>query len=65
MGKCRILPAIDMIDGQCVRLVQGDYDQKTVFAADPVAKAGEFKALGADIERKVFLDDESKVTAAG
>ena len=56
MSKCRILPAIDMIDGQCVRLVQGDYDQKTVFADDPVAKAKEFKALGADSIHLVDLD---------
>lgn len=56
MGKCQILPAIDMIDGQCVRLVQGDYDKKTVFAADPVAKAMEFKALGADSIHLVDLD---------
>lgn len=56
MSKCRILPAIDMIDGQCVRLVQGDYDQKTVFAADPVAKAKEFLALGADSIHLVDLD---------
>ena len=56
MSKCRILPAIDMIDGQCVRLVQGDYDQKTVFADDSVAKAKEFKALGADSIHLVDLD---------
>lgn len=56
MGKCQILPAIDMIDGQCVRLVQGDYAQKTVFAADPVAKAKEFKTLGADSIHLVDLD---------
>ncbi len=56
MGKCRILPAIDMIDGQCVRLVQGDYDKKTVFAADPVAKAKEFLSLGADSIHLVDLD---------
>ncbi|MBQ4093232.1 MAG: 1-(5-phosphoribosyl)-5-[Firmicutes bacterium] len=56
MKKCQILPAIDMIDGQCVRLVQGDYDQKTVFAVDPVAKAKEFLALGADSIHLVDLD---------
>lgn len=56
MSTFQILPAIDMIDGQCVRLVQGDYDQKTVFAPDPVEKAKEFKTLGADSIHLVDLD---------
>ena len=64
MKKCQILPAIDMIDGQCVRLVQGDYDQKTVFAADPVAKAKEFSALGADSIHLVDLDGAKDGTTA-
>ena len=45
-----------MIDGQCVRLVRGDYDQKTVFAADPLVKAKEFEAAGADSIHLVDLD---------
>lgn len=56
MKPCRILPAIDMIDGQCVRLVRGDYEKKTVFSDDPVAKAWEFKELGADSIHLVDLD---------
>ncbi|MEE0777034.1 MAG: 1-(5-phosphoribosyl)-5-[(5-phosphoribosylamino)methylideneamino]imidazole-4-carboxamide isomerase [Bacillota bacterium] len=56
MKQFQILPAIDMIDGQCVRLVQGDYAQKTVFAPDPVAKAKEFKTIGADSSHLVDLD---------
>ncbi len=56
MRTFQILPAIDMIDGQCVRLVRGDYAQKTVFAADPVAKAREFLQLGADSIHLVDLD---------
>ena len=37
-----IYPAIDIIDGKCVRLVQGDYSQKTTFSDSPldVAKNG-------------------------
>ena len=31
-----IIPAIDLIDGQVVRLYQGDYDQKTAYQKDPV-----------------------------
>ncbi len=34
-----LIPAIDLIDGQCVRLRQGDYADKTVFDSDPVAVA--------------------------
>ena len=56
MKEFQILPAIDMIDGQCVRLIQGDYGKKTVFAPDPVAKAKEFQALGADSIHLVDLD---------
>lgn len=56
MKAFQILPAIDMIDGQCVRLIQGDYGKKTVFAPDPVAKAKEFQALGADSIHLVDLD---------
>ena len=37
-----ILPAIDLMDGQCVRLRQGRADQRTVYAADPVAQAKAF-----------------------
>ena len=56
MKEFQILPAIDMIDGQCVRLIQGDYGKKTVFAPDPVGKAKEFQALGADSIHLVDLD---------
>lgn len=41
-----LIPAIDIIDGKCVRLTKGDYDQKTVYNEDPVAQAREFEALG-------------------
>ncbi len=56
MSSFQILPAIDMIDGQCVRLVRGDYAQKTVFADDPLIKAKEFEAAGADSIHLVDLD---------
>ncbi len=35
----RIVPAVDIRDGRCVNLVQGDYARETVFAEDPVAQA--------------------------
>ena len=41
-----IIPAIDIIDGQCVRLVKGDYGKKTVYGSDPVAVAKEFERHG-------------------
>jgi phosphoribosylformimino-5-aminoimidazole carboxamide ribotide isomerase len=42
-----ILPAIDLRGGKCVRLLQGDYAQETVFADDPVAMARHWESLGA------------------
>ena len=41
-----IIPAIDIIDGKCVRLRQGDYDQKTVYVASPVEVAKQFADAG-------------------
>ncbi len=51
-----ILPAIDLIDGKCVRLTQGDYAQKTVYNEDPVAVAKEFEACGLQKLHVVDLD---------
>ena len=41
-----IIPAIDLIDGKCVRLTQGDYNQKKVYNEDPVAVAQSFEDAG-------------------
>ena len=41
-----LIPAIDIIDGKCVRLTKGDYDQKTVYRDSPAEVAREFEALG-------------------
>ena len=41
-----LIPAIDIIDGKCVRLFKGDYAQKTVYNEDPVSQALEFQRLG-------------------
>ena len=49
-------PAIDLRDGKCVRLLQGDYDRETVFGADPVAMARDFIAQGARRLHIVDLD---------
>ena len=42
-----IFPAIDLLEGQAVRLLKGDYTQKTVYSDDPVQVAKDFKAQGA------------------
>ena len=49
-------PAIDLRDGRCVRLVQGDYDRETVYGDDPVAQALAFQDAGADWVHVVDLD---------
>lgn len=51
-----ILPAIDIKDGQCVRLFQGDYSTAEVVAADPVETAKSFEAQGARWLHVVDLD---------
>jgi len=51
-----IIPAIDLKDGQCVRLYQGDYRQLTVYDADPVAVARRWQAAGARWLHVVDLD---------
>ena len=52
-----ILPAIDLIDGQCVRLIQGQYDKKITYKDDPVAQANEFYDTGARWLHMVDLDE--------
>ena len=51
-----LIPALDLIAGQIVRLKQGDFDQKTVFALDPKAKVKEYAAQGAALIHLVDLD---------
>lgn len=52
----RLYPAIDMIDGKCVRLVQGDYRKKTTFSEDPLAVAQRWQEEGGDLIHLVDLD---------
>ncbi|HET9612369.1 MAG TPA: 1-(5-phosphoribosyl)-5-[(5-phosphoribosylamino)methylideneamino]imidazole-4-carboxamide isomerase [Acidimicrobiales bacterium] len=51
-----LYPAIDVRDGRCVRLYQGDYDRETVYGDDPVAQARGFAAEGAPWIHVVDLD---------
>jgi phosphoribosylformimino-5-aminoimidazole carboxamide ribotide isomerase len=51
-----LFPAIDLKEGRCVRLVQGDMDQATVFNDDPAAQAAAFEAQGFEWLHVVDLD---------
>ena len=52
----QIIPAIDIIDGKCVRLTQGDYGQKTIYNENPLEVAKEFEAAGLQRLHLVDLD---------
>ena len=51
-----LIPAIDIIGGQCVRLTKGDYDQKTVYRDSPAEVAKEFEKIGFKRLHVVDLD---------
>jgi 1-(5-phosphoribosyl)-5-[(5-phosphoribosylamino)methylideneamino] imidazole-4-carboxamide isomerase/N-(5'phosphoribosyl)anthranilate isomerase len=51
-----LLPAIDIRDGRCVRLVQGDYARETVYDEEPVSVAKRYEAEGAEWLHVVDLD---------
>lgn len=52
----RIIPAIDLIDGKCVRLTQGDYAQKKIYNENPLEVAKEFEGSGIKYLHLVDLD---------
>jgi phosphoribosylformimino-5-aminoimidazole carboxamide ribotide isomerase len=51
-----VIPAIDIKNGRCVRLVQGDPDRETVYSDDPAAVARRFEDMGARLIHVVDLD---------
>lgn len=51
-----LIPAIDIIEGKCVRLTKGDYDSKTVYGDSPADVACEFEAIGFKRLHVVDLD---------
>jgi phosphoribosylformimino-5-aminoimidazole carboxamide ribotide isomerase len=51
-----VIPAIDLMGGEAVRLEKGDFSTKKVYAKDPVEKAEEFRAAGATLLHVVDLD---------
>jgi phosphoribosylformimino-5-aminoimidazole carboxamide ribotide isomerase len=65
MAKAMILyPAIDLKDGQAVRLYKGDFAQMTVFDTDPSARAASFEAMGFGYLHIVDLDGALKGAGA-
>ncbi|MBY0065915.1 1-(5-phosphoribosyl)-5-[(5-phosphoribosylamino)methylideneamino]imidazole-4-carboxamide isomerase [Empedobacter falsenii] len=52
----RIIPAIDIIDGKCVRLSQGNYDTKKIYNENPLEVAKEFEDYGIEYLHLVDLD---------
>jgi phosphoribosylformimino-5-aminoimidazole carboxamide ribotide isomerase len=52
----QVIPAIDIIDGKCVRLTQGDYGQKKIYNEDPAEVAKEFEDAGIKRLHLVDLD---------
>ena len=52
----RIIPAIDIIDGKCVRLSKGDYNTKIIYNENPLEVAKEFEAHGIEYLHLVDLD---------
>jgi len=52
----RVIPAIDILNGKCVRLSQGDYSQSKIYAEDPVEVAKKFEAHGIQYLHVVDLD---------
>lgn len=51
-----IIPAIDLIDGKCVRLMYGDFERKTIYSEDPLDAAKRFEAAGVRRLHMVDLD---------
>lgn len=52
----QIIPAIDIIDGKCVRLTQGDYEQKKIYNENPLEVAKQFEDAGLERLHLVDLD---------
>lgn len=56
MSRIEIIPAIDIIDGRCVRLSQGDYGRQTVYGASPLDMAHRYADIGVRRLHVVDLD---------
>lgn len=60
----QLIPAIDLRDGRCVRLLKGDFAQETRYDVDPVTLAAEYAALGARWLHVVDLDGAKRGSPA-
>ena len=61
-----LIPALDLIDGNVVRLLKGDFNQQTTYNSNPVAVALQYRDEGAEFLHLVDLDgarDTSKTPA--
>lgn len=56
----RVIPAIDLLDGQVVRLQKGDYDQTTIYNDDPISEAQKFIEAGFDHIHVIDLNGAKK-----
>lgn len=56
MEGFQIIPAIDLMDGKCVRLTQGDFERKSVYSCDPLETAKLFESIGIKRLHLVDLD---------
>ena len=65
--KITVIPAIDLIEGKCVRLMQGDYESRKVYYDDPLEAALRFESAGMERLHLVDLDGAaaSRVMNAG
>ena len=52
----QLIPAIDLRNGRCVRLLKGDFDRETRYEVDPVMLAGRYREVGAEWLHLVDLD---------
>lgn len=52
----QIIPAVDVLDGNVVRLMHGDYDRVTIYGDDPVAQSREWMRQGAELVHVVDLE---------
>ena len=57
-----ILPAIDLREGKCVRLLQGDYNQQIDYSNEPVQVAKQFELAGARFQGRHVAEIASKLT---
>lgn len=62
MQNFNVIPAIDLIGGQCVRLTQGDYDKRKVYSSDPLEMAKSFENAGA---KRLHLVDLEGAKSSG